>query len=124
MKINSADSLKTFKTPNASVIPLATKRLGAQQVSVIRQLMESGHKNPTHTQTTEEVMIMLQGSVNVTVNGATQELFIGDTLIVPANTPHSIENASGKSAEWLIVSPLGMQFFGPDGNPVTPPWAE
>lgn len=123
MKVNSANSLKVFETPNAAVTPLATRRLGAEQVSVIRQRMDSGKKNPVHTQTTEEVMVMLHGSVAVTVSGVTRDIATGDALIVPANTPHSVENASGESAEWLIISPLGMHFFGPDGNAVTPPWA-
>lgn len=124
MKLNAAHTLKTFETPNASVTPLATRRLGAGQVSVIRQRMADGHKNPMHTQTTEEVMVMLEGEVNVTVDGVNAVLSAGDTLIVPANTPHGIENTSGKPAEWLIVSPLGMQFFGPDGQAMTPGWAE
>lgn len=124
MKFNAAASLQVFETPNASVTPLATRRLGAEQVSVIRQRMESGHKNPTHSQTTEEVMVMLQGSVVVTVDGNAREMVAGDTLIVPANIPHSIENTSGKPADWLIISPLGMQFFGPNGNAMVPAWAE
>lgn len=57
--------------------------------------MQSGHKNPTHTQTTAEVMVMLQGVVAVTVDGSARDMRAGDTLIVPANVPHSIENASG-----------------------------
>ncbi len=86
--------------------------------------MESGHSNPNHTQTTEEVMVLLEGSVLVSVAGEESELSQGDTLIVPANTIHSISNVSGKVAEWLIISPIGMQFYGPDGNPMSPDWAK
>lgn len=86
--------------------------------------MESGRSNPNHTQTTEEVMVLLEGSVLVSVAGEESELSQGDTLIVPANTIHSISNVSGKVAEWLIISPIGMQFYGPDGNPMSPDWAK
>ena len=86
--------------------------------------MDGGRANPVHKQTTEEVMVLLEGSVSVTVEGHTALLVAGDTLIVPANTAHSIMNASDKAAEWLIMSPIGMQFHGPDGNPMSPDWAK
>ena len=47
----------------------------------------------------------------------------GDTLIVPAGTLHSLYNDSDAPAEWLIVSPLGMQFMDKDENTLDPPWA-
>lgn len=123
MKIVRQSDAQGFMTPNALVTPLATPRTGARQVSVIRQRMESGHGNPDHTQTTEEVMVMLEGMVLVSVAGEESALGQGDTLIVPAGTIHSIRNVSGKVAEWLIISPAGMQFHGPDGKPVSPDWA-
>ncbi len=86
--------------------------------------MDAGHTNPMHTQTTEEVMVLLEGSVSVIVDGHTSQMAAGDTLIVPANTPHSIENTSDKVAEWLIISPAEMQFHGPDGNAMSPDWAK
>lgn len=124
MNITRSSGARPFTTPNAIVTPLATKRTGATELSVIHQRMESGHSNPQHTQTSEEVMYMLSGSVNVTVEGKSANLNSGDALTVPANTPHSIENASGSPAEWLIISPAGMQFHGPDGNPMSPEWAK
>ena len=112
-----------FMTPNAIVTPLATERLGSHQVSVIHQSMLHGHKNPIHTQTTDEVMVMLGGTVIATVDGESDTLMEGDVLIVPANTPHCIENISGAAAEWLIISPSGMRFFGSNGDPLAPEWA-
>lgn len=123
MNIHRAAHQKTFTTPNATITPLATPALGAQQNSVIRQHMAPSHQNPTHTQTHEEIMIMLQGSVKVTMEAETTELHAGDSLIIPAHTPHSISNHSGMDAEWLIVSPAAVQFSGPDGQPMTPDWA-
>jgi quercetin dioxygenase-like cupin family protein len=113
-----------FTTPNALVFPLATESLGATQVSVIRQRMESGKKNPTHTQTKEEVMVMLSGEVQVMVDGVVGTMNAGDVLTVGSGIPHSIENTSGAEAEWLIISPSQMQFHGPDGNLMIPDWAK
>lgn len=124
MKIRTASSLTVFETPNASITPLATRKSGAEQVSIIRQRMQGSQRNPMHAHTSEEVMLMLDGAVDVTVDGITRRLAAGDTLIVPAGSMHCIENGGGQPAEWLIVSPLGMQFLGADGGAMTPAWAE
>lgn len=124
MNITRSSDAQKFNTPNAIVTPHATGRTGAKQVSVIHQRMESGRSNPQHTQTTEEVMYMLSGNVDVVVDGKQISLSAGDSLTVPANVPHSIENSSGSPSEWLIISPAGMQFCGPDGNLMSPDWAK
>ena len=46
MRVNTHQTQPIFSTPNAEITPLATLRHGAQQVSVIRQKMDSGHHNP------------------------------------------------------------------------------
>ncbi len=123
MNLYRQQSQRMFTTPNAFVFPLATERLGATQVSVIRQRMESGRKNPLHTQTAEEVMVMLSGEVRVVVDGAIATMIAGDVLTVGPGVPHSIENSGTAQAEWLIISPAPMQFHGPDGKLMTPEWA-
>ncbi|WP_309572290.1 cupin domain-containing protein [Deinococcus sp.] len=124
MNILRAHDAQRHTTPNATVIPLATPSLGAQQISVIRQEMGPGHANPAHAQTHEEVMVMLDGQVTVTVDGGTTDLQAGDTLTIPAMTVHSIENPGPQGATWLIVSPTGMGFLGADGQVMTPDWAK
>lgn len=123
MNIQRATQQRAFTTPNATVTPLATPSLGAQQSSVLRQRMAPGYQNPTHTQTHEEIMVMLEGGVKVTVEAETSELHAGDSLTIPAHTPHSISNHGSADAEWLIISPAAMQFIGLDGEPMTPDWA-
>ena len=123
MKIVQAQHQQTLTTPNAAVTPLATPSLGAAQVSVIRQRMAPQHHNPPHTQTHEEVMVMLGGTLTLTVAGESAELHPGDTAIIPAQTLHSLRNTGQEDAHWLIVSPAEMQFHGPDGKLMTPEWA-
>lgn len=124
MKVIRRSTAQQFTTPNAIVTPIATRRTGSEQLSVIHQKMESGQSNPKHTQTTEEVMVMLSGYVDLVVGDQEVSLAAGDAIIVPACVPHAIVNSSGSSAEWLIVSPAGMQFHGPAGKAMTPAWAE
>ena len=124
MKILLAQHQKTLTTPNAAVTPLATPSLGAAQVSVIRQRMAPQHHTPAHTQTHEEVVVMLGGTVILMVASEMVELQTGDTAIIPARTQHQLSNTGQEDAEWLIVSPVGTQFHGPDDTLMTPEWAK
>lgn len=67
-------------------------------------------------------MVLLSGRVTVSSGDERAELSPGDTLIVPAHTPHRVDNTGDTDAEWLIISPAGMQFFRETGEEASPPW--
>ncbi len=122
--IRSHDT-RTIETPNGNHgTSLATPRLGATQVTVVRQRQTPGGHNPTHQQSHEEVMVLLSGHVQASSGEDRAELRAGDTLIVPALTPHRIDNIGGTDAEWLIISPAGMRIYRETGEPASPPWLE
>lgn len=101
---------------------LASAGRGATEVSILLQQQEPGGRNPRHTHDREEVMVLRQGSVLVSVDDQQVALHAGDTLIVPAHTPHQIENTGNERAEWLLVAPAGVRFFGQDGTEMHPAW--
>jgi quercetin dioxygenase-like cupin family protein len=115
-------------TPGMFAGGLATPSLGATDVSVIKQGALPGAANPLHSHDREEVMVQLAGEVTVTLDGEdtreTVELSVGDTLIVPAETLHQIQNAGVERAEWLLIGPAGLRYRGADGQDVGQPnWA-
>ena len=103
---------------------LATPSRGAAEVSVIRQRQVSGGQNPPHLHDREEVMVMREGMVTVTVGTERFALASGDTMIVPPQTAHQIENTGAVEAEWLLIAPAGVGFFRPDGEELRPEWAQ
>ncbi len=111
-------------TPGMFAGSLATPRRGATEVSVIRQRQESGVAGPFHYHDREEVMVQFAGTVTVLVGDERVEVAPGDTLIVPAQTLHQIENTGQVEAEWLLIGPSGLQFFRPNGEEVVPEWAQ
>lgn len=102
---------------------LATRRLGANEVSVIRQRQAAGGFNPDHSHNTEEVIMLLSGRLAVTVDGERQEMTAGNALIVPAGSVHSHVNLGEDSAELLLISPANRTFITTSGQEVMPPWA-
>ncbi|THF68157.1 cupin domain-containing protein [Deinococcus sp. Arct2-2] len=118
-----AGDTQAMETPNGNYgTSLATPRLGATDVTVVRQRQTPGGFNPPHVQNREEIMVMLAGRVTVTSGDQSVELSPSDTLIVPAHTVHRVDNTGDANAEWLIISPAGMQLFRETGEEASPPW--
>ena len=102
---------------------LATPAHGVERVSLIRQMQQPGGTNPPHYHDHEEVLYLLAGQVQATVDGKTVDLFPGDTLIVPANKPHYVRAVGATAAEWLLVAPVERRFFSATGEEMFPEWA-
>lgn len=125
MMIVRSSEIDAIETPGGNRSrALATPSRGAKEVSVIRQRQIPGGANPPHRHDREEVMVVLSGAVTVTIGDERMEAATGDTVIVPSQMVHGIENTSGGPAEWLIVAPAGVRFFHANGEEATPPWSK
>jgi quercetin dioxygenase-like cupin family protein len=124
MTVVRNEELAYIETPGANAtVGIATASRGATDVSVIRQRQQPGGGNPAHFHDREEVMIVLQGTVAVTIDGEISTLTPGDTMIVPARTLHQLATAGDDEAEWLLVAPAGVSFFHASGERAEPVWA-
>ncbi len=119
-----AGDVRLMETPGRNHTGgLATPSRGAGEVSVIRQRQMPGGTNPWHTHDREEVTVLAAGRIVMTVSNERIDLVPGDSVIVPAGTLHKLENVGDEPAEWLLVAPAGVRFFGEDGAEANPPWA-
>lgn len=124
MTVVRFDALDLTDSPNGNAsVPIATASRGAREVSVIRQRQQPGGFNPSHTHDREEVLVLLTGTLDVTMDGATQVLRAGDSIVVPAHTAHQLRNAGDEPAEWLLVAPAGYRFYRESGEDATPAWS-
>jgi len=82
---------------------------------------------PPHRHDFEESFTMLDGEIEASFRGKRRMVRAGETINIPANSPHQFRNASTKPARMLcICSPSGQEeFFKEVGVPVatrtTPP---
>ena len=120
-----ARETQPIQTPNGNYATgIATPSRGAQEVSVVLQRQSPGGFNPLHHQNREEIMVQLSGRVTVSSNGERIELGAGDTLIVPPEVLHRVDNTGETEAEWLIISSAGARFFRENGEEARPAWIE
>jgi quercetin dioxygenase-like cupin family protein len=124
MSVVQVDTIEFIDTPNGNAAAaVATASRGASEVSVIRQRQQPGGFNPSHSHDREEVLVLLAGALEVTVDGETRLLHAGDAIIVPAHTDHQLINAGEDPAEWFLVAPAGYRFFHASGEEASPAWS-
>jgi mannose-6-phosphate isomerase-like protein (cupin superfamily) len=75
---------------------------------------------PPHRHDFEEMFSVLEGEVEVTFRGETLRLEAGETVNVPANSPHGFRNVGDRPARLLCMcAPAGQdEFFTLVGQPV------
>ncbi|MCZ6774028.1 MAG: cupin domain-containing protein [Proteobacteria bacterium] len=92
---------------------------------MIHQRYRPGHSNQAHYHDTEEIVLVLKGTLTVEASEGSVDLEAGDSLVVPPKTTHRFEAGPDGEAEWLIISPASRKFFAADGRHVpTPLWAQ
>jgi quercetin dioxygenase-like cupin family protein len=123
VQIIKAGTLTPTGTNGNAAGPVATPSTGASDVSVIRQRQSAGGIGPHHHHDREEVVLLLAGSIAIHAGPGRAELRAGDAVVLPAGLVHQVETLGAEPAEWLLIAPSGVGFFGDDGQRVSPPWA-
>ena len=99
--------------------------VGGEQVLVCRVSYDPGFGVPTHShEHTEQVMVITGGELELTVQGETRTLGVGDTAVINRGIEHSVRTVDGCSfIEALAPVPLDHVpdrerdlVLGPDGG--------
>jgi quercetin dioxygenase-like cupin family protein len=82
--------------------------IGGEQVLLCRVTYEPGKAVPRHAhEHTEQVMLILEGSVTMTIEEETRELTAGDVVVVNRGLEHSLHSVDGVTfVEALAPVPL------------------
>ena len=72
----------------------------------------AGGGPPPHRHDFEEMFTLLEGELEFTFRGKTSTVRAGSTVNIPANAPHSFENASSVAVRMLcMATPAGLDEF-------------
>ncbi len=59
--------------------------------------VEPGNALPTHTDSAEEILLCLEGRVEVTLRNERSQISAGDMALVPAMVPHALRNVGDET---------------------------
>jgi mannose-6-phosphate isomerase-like protein (cupin superfamily) len=123
MSVVKFSELQTFAFPGIAHQTIAGHKQGARGIELWKQTVEPNAATPIHLHECEEVVIVLQGSGQIMMDGKITGFEANSTLIIPPNTVHKIVN-TGKQELLLIgcfnSSPVNV--YATDGEKIVLPW--
>jgi quercetin dioxygenase-like cupin family protein len=66
---------------------------GTRSTAVVYFEIEPGHRLATHTDSAEEILLVLEGTAEVSLGDERGRLSAGEMALVPAMEPHGLRNA-------------------------------
>ncbi|GAA0327363.1 hypothetical protein GCM10008967_17330 [Bacillus carboniphilus] len=99
----------------------------AKELSVVYFELDPGNMLAEHTDSAEEIVLILNGSAKATIGNSTSALSEGSMTIIPEMAPHSIQNTGSNTLKCIgifskpivtstftdIVQPMGIKSLGP-----------
>ncbi|MEU0117272.1 cupin domain-containing protein [Streptomyces bobili] len=120
--IHSSDAV-THEIHGARFVSYAAPRTGSKELAAWRGEIPPGTKAPAHTVSREEIFLVLVGELALTLDGRTERVGAGDTVIINAGSTLSVENPTDHTAITWVTTSVGLTAELADATVLTPPWA-
>jgi len=124
MNITLATEAPLFSLPGIHFTGHTAPSRGASELCTWRLQVDPGIIGDPHRLDREEVFVILEGSLTVTVNDEEATLQEGDSLAVPAGALLRVGNRGTAPAQAIVCLPAGARATMEDGREFgIPPWA-
>ncbi len=118
------DRVPRFALPGLEHRTIAGHAQGLTSMEVWLQTMAPGAASPVHRHACEEVIVILSGSGELTIDGETAAFGANTTLVVPSGVVHQIANPGAEPL--VLIAALGtapVRVQTDAGDPLPVPWA-
>jgi quercetin dioxygenase-like cupin family protein len=96
---------------------------GSAQLCAWRLTVPAGNQGVAHRPNREEVLLLLDGALTITLDGRLTDLQPGDVALVPAGTEVRVDGGPSVATAWVTTTP-GFEAVMADGSRLAPPWAK
>lgn len=80
-----------------------TAATGNASTSMVYFEIEPGHRLGTHTDSAEEIVVVLEGEVEATVGAESGRLAAGGAVLIPEMVPHGVRNVGTHRARCIGI---------------------
>ncbi len=94
---------------------------GSEQLCAWRLDVPATTVGVAHRVTHEEVLLVLDGTLHVHLDGARQQAGPGDVVRVPAGSLFRVDTGASAAGAWVVTS-VGLEAVTADGTRIAPPW--
>ncbi|MFD4259150.1 cupin domain-containing protein [Streptomyces sp. NPDC058534] len=113
----------THEIHGARFVSYAAPRTGSSQLCAWRGEIPAGTRAPAHTVDREEILHLLTGELQITLDDRTEHVTAGDTVIINPGATLAVENPTDRTATTWVTTSVGLTAELADGTLLTPPWA-
>jgi mannose-6-phosphate isomerase-like protein (cupin superfamily) len=107
----------------------AAPATGSRELCAWRLAVPAGTSGVPHAVSREEVLLVLSGTLQVTLTGGADladekpvEAAPGDAIVVPAGAVLRIDNPGAEQASAWVTTSIGLEAMLADGSKIQPPW--
>ncbi len=125
MAVINNTALRKFSLPGLEHQTLAARGMGVNGMEVWMQTIAPGAATPVHRHACEEVIVILCGSGQVTIEGEEAPFGPNSTIIVPPDAVHQLVNSGAE--EMFLIGALGVtpvRVTTAEGEKIPLPWQE
>ncbi len=124
MPVIHADQAAVHLMHGTSFTAYASPDRGSQELCAWRIEIPGHTTGVRHRVSREEVLYVLSGAIQATVDGEAEQAAAGDVILVPAGAQFGVDNLSdGPATAWVATS-VGFRGVLPDGSWIAPPWTQ
>jgi quercetin dioxygenase-like cupin family protein len=119
------DALPMHTVPRIRTRILVGDESGAETTTIWEQWIEEGGHIPLHYHEVEEVLVILSGSLVVTLGDSTETVTAPATIVIPARQTHGVEFNGSETIHLLAFFPAkNPKIFAVDGSLRPLPWQD
>lgn len=111
-----------FETHGSRFLSYVSPSRGSNQLCAWQLTIPAGLRGVAHRPSREEVLLVLDGELQVTLDGLHSALHAGDVVLVPAGSELQVDAGPDGASAWVTTTP-GLEAVTADGTRITPPWA-
>lgn len=112
-----------FETHGSRFLSYVSPSKGSKQLCAWQLSVPADLRGVAHRPTREEVLLVLDGELHVTLDGIESTLRRGDALLVLAGSELRVDAGPDGAAAWVTTTP-GLEAVTADGARIQPPWAQ
>jgi quercetin dioxygenase-like cupin family protein len=119
--IRPADAA-VYQVHGSTFSSFAAPSRGSAQLCAWQLTVPAGLRGAAHRPTREEVLLLLEGGLTVTLDGTAADLAPGDVVLVPAGSELRVDGGTSGATAWVTTT-CGLEAVMADGSKIAPPWA-
>lgn len=112
-----------FATHGSTFAAYVNPSRGSAELCAWKLTIPPGLAGVAHRPSREEVLLVLEGRLHITVDDDSAELGAGSVIHVPAGSLLCVDTGPEGGTAWVTTTP-GLTASTADGTVITPPWAQ